>query len=363
MRFFLSAFSPLLSQWIWYQSTIAHLLPRYCRSAGSATLVLTKCFTSCFTPRLYIRLASFLFPAFFFVSLGQVFWVCPPPPSRISCKITTQMTTLQLISEWSPLSAFFYFTRALNRPRQKAGTITDISLILLPVYALQVSTKLQPRCRILIPVFSSCILTSVVSLIDLAFIVPSQGQVASAITLVIKVGLKALFTNMTDDIRVVRYISCCLQPPNNSPAVLSEAKEWAHRAVSASSGSNTATNSCSCVPKSWVFQLRRSTLLRPTTTRYSWPFARWFFLCSDRVPGTVIWLAIALEPEERRCLEHSWYLLRLSPLLDLWKLYRKKKLSNHYFTNYRTFQTIQLGQRDISSKQACPAFIFILARF
>jgi hypothetical protein len=82
--------------------------------------------------------------------------------------------------------------------------------------------------RILMPVLLSYILISVVSLIHLSFVVTAQGQVASIITLVVKVRLKAILfyfiTNMTDDIRVVCYISCCLQPPNNSPAILSGAK-------------------------------------------------------------------------------------------------------------------------------------------
>jgi hypothetical protein len=95
-------------------------------------------------------------------------------------------------------------------------------------FAFQVGTKLQRRYPILIPVFSSCILTSVVSLIQLAFVVTSQGQVVSTITLVIKVGSKALLRShisVTDVILAVCYISRCMQPPDNSPAILSGAKK------------------------------------------------------------------------------------------------------------------------------------------
>lgn len=67
--------------------------------------------------------------------------------------------------------------------------------------------------------------------------------------------------------------------------------------------------------------------LRPTTNRYSWSFARCFFL---------------------------------SLLYSIFeKLYLEKSVSNSYFTNYRTFHTIQLGQWDISSKQGLPPFFFL----
>ena len=81
-----------------------------------------------------------------------------------------------------PLFPSFYKDIGTLLP-YKADIIADMSLILPTFYVLAAK---RPY-RILILVFSSCILTSVVSLIHLALVVTSQGQVASTITLVVKV--------------------------------------------------------------------------------------------------------------------------------------------------------------------------------
>jgi hypothetical protein len=74
-----------------------YLIPIDDRSLITSLLQVSK--VSNINQMLYI-MASFLFLAFFFVSLGQVFWVCPPATFKdILQNLTTQMATLQLIRE------------------------------------------------------------------------------------------------------------------------------------------------------------------------------------------------------------------------------------------------------------------------
>jgi len=126
-----------------------------------------------------------------------------------------------------PFLLFFRFYKDIGTLLlYKADIIADMSLILPTVYVLAAIPK--SRCRMPIPVFSSCILPSVVSLIHLALVVTSQGQVASTIALVVKVSTFEGRAHVTVDSLsslVVCRISCGVQPPDNRQAILCGAKK------------------------------------------------------------------------------------------------------------------------------------------